>query len=149
MARQDWKEPLYGLWERYALVFVIILFVIVYWFYKSVIVPLFRSRVPYFAYTDTKGATIGNDKALELATLLYNAMKDVGTNDSIVNYVYDSIGGNHANYRLIFNSFGVKPYAYFGAPAFSWQDSDFLSLIEWLERELSDSDFKKWVAFTT
>jgi hypothetical protein len=149
MAGQDWKEPLYGLWTKYALIFVIIFFIIVYWFYKSVLVYFFRKKNPYYKYTDLNGVTISEDKASQLALLLYNAMKDVGTNDSIIDTVFDSIGGNHANYRLVSNAFGVKPYAYFGSPAFGWQDVDFLSLLEWLERELSDSGYKKWAVLAT
>ncbi|MCL1942044.1 MAG: hypothetical protein FWF54_00605 [Candidatus Azobacteroides sp.] len=147
MARQDWKEPLYGLWERYTLIISILLFILVYYLWMRFIIPLLKKKEPFFGRS-VVGSTISDNDAKLYASYLHEAMGGLGTTDSMMDFVFDKISGNKANYNKIYNFFGRKAYSYFGDP---WGifaiTNDFLDLDQWLNYELSGSELKKWNFF--
>ncbi|NDW09070.1 hypothetical protein [Dysgonomonas sp. 520] len=97
----------------------------------------------------TLGATLSDSRARALADSLFAAMADMGTDVDEVMKVYNTICGNIGDVRKVYNSFGVKAYASFGSPAWSWIPSNPLSLKGWIKAELSGNDHNKWMALFT
>ena len=88
----------------------------------------------------TSNLTITNEQALTLANKLYGAMADSGTDE---NQILACLEGRTADdVRLIYKTFGVKPYGTTGKPTFSFYAKD-LDLTGWLRKELSGSTLKK------
>lgn len=89
------------------------------------------------------GSSITSDDAKRYAIALYDAMKDVGTDEDVIKQIRGYIGTADA-LRLVYNAFGKKPYGVFGAPAYSWFPSSDYDLKGWLHKELSGKELKEW-----
>ena len=88
----------------------------------------------------TSNLTITNEQALTLANKLYGAMADSGTDEKQILACLE--GRTADDVRLIYKTFGVKPYGTTGKPTFSFYAKD-LDLTGWLRKELSGSTLKK------
>jgi hypothetical protein len=93
---------------------------------------------------DTK-VTISDSVANSYANQLYNAMKNAGTDEDLIYSVFQKIEKKD-DFRKVYNAFGKKSYYNFGSPTISaWLFGyDDLDLIEWLNKELGNSNFKTY-----
>ena len=91
-----------------------------------------------------QGATITPTQGLALAERLHGAMAPFGTDESILDSVYNSLKQYPLNLRVVYNSFGLRPYGQFGEPAGFWSPSTNADLFQWLKWELSGSQLTKW-----
>lgn len=91
---------------------------------------------------DTQKTTITAAQAAEIANLLWQAMKDSGTDTDLIKSLVIDRNLTSEDLKLVVSSFGTKPYAYFGEPEFSFLPSENLNLIEWLRRECESSLFE-------
>lgn len=88
----------------------------------------------------TANLTITQAQADMLANKLYGAMADTGTDEKQILACLE--GRTADDVRLIYKTFGVKPYGTTGKPTFSFYAKD-LDLTGWLRKELSGSTLKK------
>lgn len=87
---------------------------------------------------DTTGSTINDQQSDLYAEQLYTALQDFGTDDSTVMLILNRLSPE--DFRKVSNSFGVRPYLWFGS-APSWLGYP-LSLSEWLKREVNNLQAK-------
>jgi len=92
----------------------------------------------------SSGATMSPDEAKRLASQLYDAMKDFGTDTETISNVRSKIG-TADNMRILYNAFGKKEYGTFGAPLYSWLPSDSYDLKGWIIKEVSGTEKKEWL----
>lgn len=94
---------------------------------------------------DSSKVTISDAQANAYANQLFNAMKDGGTNDSIVSSIFEKINKKD-DFLKVYNAFGKKSHAYWGEPTiinyiFGYDDYD---LVEWLQAEIGYSSPILW-----
>lgn len=87
--------------------------------------------------TDASKTTISDNQSEIYANHLFNAMKDSGTDTSVIESIFDKISAD--DYKKIYNSFKRRSYFNFGEPTllswvFGYSDLD---LNEWLKKEVS------------
>lgn len=92
---------------------------------------------------DPEAATLTAAQATETANLLWQAMKDAGTDSDLIESLILSRNLTSSDMKMVVTAFGTKPYSYFGEPEFSWLPSENLNLIEWLRRECESDLFDK------
>lgn len=114
-------------------------FYLIYLLYRKLLSPSFGgSNQP----VNKSNATISEQTASELSELAWQAMEEMGTDEDQLEEVYNKIGKNIDNLRLVHNSFGNRPYGTFGSPMFGSGTS--LSFKGWIDRELSGDSRRKW-----
>lgn len=89
--------------------------------------------------------TLGTATAQEAADSLENEMdRAFSTSDSIKTVFFNYIK-NGADYLLVRDAFGKRPYSLMGKPAFSWMvsEKDRIGLHEWLQNELDAKTLKE------
>lgn len=90
---------------------------------------------------DPEAATLTAAQATETANLLWQAMKDAGTDSDLIESLILSRNLTSSDMKMVVTAFGTKPYSYFGEPEFAWLPSENLNLIEWLRRECESDLF--------
>lgn len=94
--------------------------------------------------SDASGSTFSVEDAKRIASQLYDAMKDFGTDTDTLSEVRVKIG-TADNLRLVYNAFGKRDYGTFGAPMYSWLPSDSYDLKGWIIKETSGKEKKEWI----
>lgn len=90
------------------------------------------------ALMKSKERTIDDVTADSIARSLYNAMDGLGTDeDEIYSLLIERNRLTSGDIVAINKAFGVQPYGTWGSPA--WGTGDELNLVEWFQRELSNS----------
>lgn len=88
-------------------------------------------------------ATITETSAKTLASSLYNAMADIGTDETQIETIICSKLKNGTDYALVSQAFGTRDYGDLGAPNYSWLPSEKKDLYGWLLAECSSSLMQK------
>ncbi len=82
--------------------------------------------------------TISDEKALSIATALYNAMKGFGTDeDDIYNIMIERNNLTSADIIAVNSAFGMREYGSYGAPSFG--SGTYMNLVGWFNEELSNT----------
>jgi hypothetical protein len=94
---------------------------------------------------DSYKATISDEMANSYANQLFNAMKDAGTNSSIINSIFDKLSKKE-DFLKVYNAFGIKSHGYWGEPTLINYVSgyDNYDLVQWLEAEVGNSNPFTW-----
>jgi hypothetical protein len=88
----------------------------------------------------TSNLTINEAQAVTIANKLYGAMAGSGTDENQILACFQ--GRTSDDVKLIYKTFGVKPYGVTGKPTFSFYATE-LDLTGWLRKELSGNSLKK------
>lgn len=86
-------------------------------------------------YAPTK-MTISEAQAKQIAANLYQAMRDVGTDDNAIRTELARLK-TPDDWKAVNVAFGTKDYGTYGAPLYSWLPSSPKTLIGWLREECS------------
>ena len=90
------------------------------------------------ALMKSKERTIDDMTAESIAIALYEAMDGIGTDeDAIYNVLIERNRLTSGDIVAINRAFGVQPYGTYGSPW--WGDGDELNLVQWFQRELSNT----------
>lgn len=93
---------------------------------------------------DKDSTTISDLEAEQIASILYNAMDKIGTDEKAITNSLEGL--NKDDFALVWAKFGVRRYADGGSPsplfALIGAGHD-LNLVEWFNRELSKSDYNE------
>ena len=105
----------------------------------AVIIALVGFAYFYFRSNFKALVVSGSSLSIEAARIkseqLYTAMSDFGTNENLIVQILRTL--SVADFKMVYNAFGSKPYLWFGsAPSWLGQSYD---LVAWLDQELSDS----------
>jgi hypothetical protein len=94
---------------------------------------------------DLSKATISDETANAYANQLFNAMKDAGTNSSLIGSVFDKISKKE-DFLKVYNAFGIKSHGYWGEPTLINYvvGYDNYDLVEWLEAEIGNFNPLTW-----
>lgn len=94
---------------------------------------------------DKTKVTISDAQANTYSNQLFNAMKDAGTNDTIISSIFNKINKKD-DFLKVYNAFGKKSHGYWGEPTIinyviGYDDYD---LVEWLESEVGNLNPITW-----
>ncbi len=114
---------------------LVILFIVGGVFYK-----FYNRGKKHLKKFSTVGSTITDEGAQNIASSLFSAMADLGTDEDLI---YSSLKGlSKADFAKVYNAFGFKPYL----PHLGMEDEYFgtdYDLVSWLTFELSASELEK------
>lgn len=91
---------------------------------------------------NTKAKTITETQAHEIANRLYNAMKDVGTDEDEIEKLIIGKKLTSEDLKMVVKAFGTRKYGTYGSPMFDFMGGTSLNLREWLDKECSSSLMK-------
>ena len=106
--------------------------VLLYWFTNK------RKKITTYG---VKGnGEISEAQAQYLAERLFDGMKNIGTDEDVINEVFEELSKHKRAVLQVHEAFGLQRYCLVGSDIIGIK----LNLNQWLKKELSDKEYAKW-----